>query len=387
MTKKQKTKTNKNKQMKKLFIKILTNILESLNKIINYLNREHSLKLISVTYTQSGRYLIYHFHNSALKSNRDVLFNLYTSLMNNDRFINFGFNKVIITSGVIHSSEYSFHHNVLLTNKTTFNEYYNQVIDYIDLHYDLDNNFGLDVIPAFKVKVWNMDNYLNKKIKINTGQLNNKSSILSGSQKRGYSTMNSNISPLQNIIATGVYEPISAMDIETIDYNGNQIPISLTLSHVGNGNQIISKTFLIDYNLLLLDKELALNNLWFYYLNYITNSTIEDIFVHNLGNFDGYFIYKGLSEKLEPKFVNTIIDNQNRFITINMKTQSNKVKWLDSYRIFPVKLNDLCEVFGVEGKSSEYNPKFNSLDLFYNEELLKEFKNYALQDSMALLKA
>lgn len=149
--------------------------------------------------------------------------------MINDRFINLGFNKVIITSSVINSSEYSFHHNILLTNKTTFNEYYNQVIDYIDLHYESDNSYGLDVIPAFKVKVWNMDNYLNKKIKINTGQLNNKSSKFSGSQKRGYSTMNSNISPLQNIIATGVYEPISAMDIETIDYNGNQIPISLTI--------------------------------------------------------------------------------------------------------------------------------------------------------------
>lgn len=70
----------------------------------------------------------------------------------------------------------------------------------------------------------------------------------------------------------------------------------------------------------MLDKELALNNLWFDFLNYITNYSIEYIFVHNLGNFDGYLIYKGLSEKLEPKFVNTIIDNQNRFITINMKT-------------------------------------------------------------------
>jgi hypothetical protein len=58
--------------------------------------------------------------------------------MNNDRFIKFGENKVIITSSVIHGSEYSFHHNVLITNKTTFEEYYNQVIDYIDSHYDSD---------------------------------------------------------------------------------------------------------------------------------------------------------------------------------------------------------------------------------------------------------
>jgi hypothetical protein len=381
---------NKQNKMKKLFIKILTNILESLNKIINYLNREHSLKIISVSYTNSGRYLIYHYHISSLKRNSVVLFNLYTSLMNNDRFINFGFNKVIITSSVINSSEYSFHHNILLTNNTTFDEYYNQVIDYIDTHYDSDNSYGVEVIPSFKVKVWNMENYLNKKIIFNIGQVNKKYSKSSGSQlnkKRGYSTMNSNITPIKNILSTGVYNPISAMDIETIDYNGIKIPISLTIARVLNGNQILSKIILIDYKILLLDKELALNNLWNDCLNYIIKSSIEHIFVHNLGNFDGYFIYKALSEKMEPKFVNTIIDNQNKFITINMKTQSNKVKWLDSYRILHVKLNDLCEVFGVEGKSYKYNPKFNSLDLFYEEVLLNEFKEYSVQDSVALLKA
>ena len=193
--------------MKKLFTTIIPSILYYLNKLNNYLNREHSLKLISLSYSQSGRYLIYNYHNSSLKNHREVLFNLYTSLMNNDRFIKFGFNKVIITSAVILSSEYSFHHNVLITNNTAFDEYYNQVIDYIDLHYNSEDSYGVDIIPAFKVKVWNMDNYLNKKIKINN---NNTAKI---SNKRNYSTRINTISPIKNNIVTDVMEPISSMDI------------------------------------------------------------------------------------------------------------------------------------------------------------------------------
>jgi hypothetical protein len=387
--------------MKNLFSNILSTIILYSNKLINYLNREHSLKLISLSYTQSDRFLVYHYHNSALKSHRDVLFNLYTSLMNNERFINFGFNKVIITSSIINSAEYSFHHNVLITNNTTFDEYYNQVIDYIDLHYDSeDNSYGIDIIPAFKVKVWNMDNYLNKKIKINrnnTVQISQKrnystkNNILKLIQKRYYSStakINSHISPIKNNIVTGIANPISAMDIETIEFNDNQYPVAITLSYIDNGYQIKNELFLIDFDLLLIDTDKALTKLWFDYITYITNNSIKYIFVHNLGNFDGYFIYKGLSEQMEPKFVNTIIDNHNRFITIQMKNKINQIKWLDSYRIFSVSLNELCEVFNVDGKLSKYNPKFNSLDtLLTDEKLFTQFKQYAIQDSKALLKA
>ena len=100
------------------------------------LNKNNELKLVSLTYNDNGRFLIYHFHNTNLKNNKDVLLALYTSLMNDDKFKNFGFNKIIITSGVINNREYSYHHNVLLTNNTTFEQYYNQVISFIDHHYD-----------------------------------------------------------------------------------------------------------------------------------------------------------------------------------------------------------------------------------------------------------
>lgn len=69
------------------------------------------------------------------------------------------------SSSVINHNEFSFHLNVLITNNTTLYEYYNQVIDYIDLDYDSGNSYGINIIPAFKVKEWNMDNDLNKSIK------------------------------------------------------------------------------------------------------------------------------------------------------------------------------------------------------------------------------
>jgi len=53
-------------------------------------------------------------------------------------------------------------------------------------------------------------------------------------------------------------------------------------------------------------------------------------------------------------------------------------------RVFPVSLQDLCELFGVKGKLSKYNIEFNDLSLFFNKELLNQFKEYSIQDSLAL---
>jgi hypothetical protein len=57
------------------------------------------------------------------------------------------------------------------------------------------------------------------------------------------------------------------------------------------------------------------------------------------------------------------------------------------FRIFPVSLNDLCNIFNVEGKISIYNPEFNELSLFNKPDLLDKFKEYSIQDSVCLYKA
>jgi len=73
--------------------------------------------------------------------------------------------KVIIISALIDGVEFSFHHNVLITNDTLFIEYYNQVKDRLNQYYE--EGYPVDVIPTFKVRVWNMDMLENQNIKIN----------------------------------------------------------------------------------------------------------------------------------------------------------------------------------------------------------------------------
>ena len=69
-------------------------------------------------------------------------------------------------------NEYSLHHNIYLNNESTPSEadYYNQIKDNLssfggysegNADYDYKNEF----IPYFKVRIWNLDNQLNKKIK------------------------------------------------------------------------------------------------------------------------------------------------------------------------------------------------------------------------------
>ena len=45
---------------------------------------------------------------------------------------------------------------------------------------------------------------------------------------------------------------------------------------------------------------------------------------------------------------------------------------------------ELCEIFSVQGKISGYKEEYNGFQLFKNLELMKDFINYGLQDSVAL---
>ena len=81
------------KTIKTMLIKIFTYINSLSNKMINYINKDDQLKLTSLTYNQSGRFLIFYFTNNNLKNYDEVLKTIYNSLMNNEKFINFGFNK------------------------------------------------------------------------------------------------------------------------------------------------------------------------------------------------------------------------------------------------------------------------------------------------------
>lgn len=92
------------------------------------------------------------------------------------------------------------------------------------------------------------------------------------------------------------------------------------------------------------------------------NKTPFTILVHNLGGSrprstgpqDGLFLFKYLT-KILGSDVNTLIDSNNKFIQITI----GKIKFIDSYRMFPVKLDALAKLFNVEGKTSVLRPADN----------------------------
>jgi len=396
-----------NKTKMKTIITILNSIINILNRIVTRLTRKQlglsKVTLDKIMFQDKGRYLIYYFNNVELESSEQVLHSIFNILLANERFTKFGERKIIITSAIINNSEFSYHPNVLITNKTTFEEYYEEVIQYISDNYD--DGYPCNIIPRFKVRVWNMDHLANKTIKINTSpvrKINTKGIKLN----RGYHTSaisldkkyNPCINPLKPDYGLGLEGgkellKIATMDIETMvlpNFDNIQIPVVITMSTLKE-----SKIFVIDSTILSKESdnlsriEKGINNLWKEYIDYLkaNSKNFDTIFVHNLGNFDGLFLYKGLINNLEPKKVSSIIDDHNKFIMVNYKSDEYNFTWKDSYRIFPVSLDNLCDIFGVEGKVSKYKEVYNSTNLFNKPDLLKEFMDYSIQDSISLYKA
>jgi len=95
----------------------------------------------------------------------------------------------------------------------------------------------------------------------------------------------------------------ATMDIETISINNNQIPICIT-SCINPAKT--ANLFLIDPILLNSNLELSVSKLWESYFNYLSNNKVSTIFVHYLGNFFGFFLYKALSSSSQIYYLKTL---------------------------------------------------------------------------------
>jgi TnpA family transposase len=144
--------------MKKTLQLLLESLYKFIGKSITYLNSAPSsaltdkkLNIFNVDYNESGRFLIFYLHNEQLYDRIDSLEAIFNSLMSDDRFLNFGKKKIIITTAYINKTDFSFHHNILLTNEIQFKDYFNKVIDIVEENYE--DNYPVDVIPVFKVRV------------------------------------------------------------------------------------------------------------------------------------------------------------------------------------------------------------------------------------------
>ena len=119
---------------------------------------------------------------------------------------------------------------------------------------------------------------------------------------------------------------------------------------------------------------------------------------YNLFTLGGFFIIKMIIFGLILGDMDYLEDKESNFID-----QVTKLAYFFLYQLvtpsdvgdgkafdFPlgvVSLNDLCKNFDVVGKTSKYNEEFNSISLFDNQQLLKEFLDYSLQDSNSLFNA
>ena len=158
--------------------------------------------------------------------------------------------------------------------------------------------------------------------------------------------------------------------------DGNQHPVFISFS---SSNR--TEFFLIDRKLELLD---GINDLWFRFFDFLTSThknKINTIFIHNLGGFDGIFLYKYLCNNYSNDQLKAIIDDANRFICVSLKIEDCEYIFKDSFRIFPCSLDELCNIFSVKGKIGSYRSEFNAFELFSDKGLLKEFIEYGKQDT------
>nr|YP_010296716.1 hypothetical protein MN596_mgp14 [Polyozellus multiplex]UMI33309.1 hypothetical protein [Polyozellus multiplex] len=209
-------------------LNILIKIFSSITDFLIKLSSKKGLQLTSVTYNDIGRYQTYHLINTELKYHKDVLRGIYNSLMSEENFINFGKFKVIIVSAIIDGQEFNYHHNILITNNTSFDQYYNKVKDILATHFD--EGYQIDVVQAFKIMVWNMDSLANKNIKITSSTVRNYKPGIKSNKTQIQGIHTSSIINKSNNLSLTHFTPLkrnpllstnlfATMDIETMNYN------------------------------------------------------------------------------------------------------------------------------------------------------------------------
>jgi hypothetical protein len=387
-------------------------------QILTYQNKSlTTLKVLETNHDVNMRCLKFTMSNNNYLEGENLFKGIYQTLMDNEQFINFGFNKIIILSVTLSNNrEYNVHSNTLIANDTTFEDYYLFVSTELSNYNNLQYGYHNEEILKYNVLCWNADDIKNSKIKQthNTLLAKGVSPKIKNIKKQGFQTMRTfTTSAINNaqrnwfkgliksislvtkkgILKQKYTKPIFTMDLETINLNGVEVVIAISSCGFFN-HKLDVQIFLIDHILLQNNPELALQQLWNKYFTYLKNVIDVEVilegkltvFAHNLGNFDGYFLYKGLMLCYNPDHVTCIMDESNSFISIQ-HINVPYIEWKDSLRIFPISLNKLCKMFVVDGKTAPYNPQFNSINLFNNPELLQLFVEYSLQDAKALYQA
>lgn len=238
------------------FLALLYFLSFTLIELLIYHNKELSLlKLIEVKTNPNMRCLTLTMENDNLLTGEELFNGIYNTIMSNNEFKSFGFQKIIILSCVLEDfKEFNLHSNTLIDNDTTFVDYYSEISNDLTNYNNLEYGYHNLNIVRYVIKTWNCDNLNNLNIKITNNSItmerqgNSNSNKLNlakitnysvTSQSRHYSTSNKKhwsqglISPLSLVNKNGKLKlehpaPIFTMDIETINYNNVQTPIAIS---------------------------------------------------------------------------------------------------------------------------------------------------------------
>jgi len=366
--------------------KILDIINNRMNNVIYDYSIIDPLKLLNKEYDKKSKCTVFTFENNKLLDHKNLFSALFTGLTIQSEFKKIG-KKIMIVSILSEDKTFFIHKNIIIDENTTIFNYLDKIKHYIQTFYE--SGYPLTAFQILQIKLWNYEPKTILKGKKNT-QANFLHKFKRGFHFSCVNNQNKNVIKPLKTPQTVHKMKIGAIDIETIEFNSIQIPIAISFSYNIN-EKIFTILKLIDYKLLLKDSDKAIKLLWLNFMNELNELKLHKcvIFSHNLGSFDGYFIFKGLLElpNIDISKVNSIIDDLHRFISIDILWKNTKLIFKDSIRIFPVSLQELCSLFNVEGKLYPYNPLFNQITLFENEILLNQFIEYSKQDSISLLKA
>jgi DNA polymerase type B, organellar and viral len=368
--------------------KVLDIINNRINNVIYDLTAIEPLKLLNKDFNEDNKAFIFTFENNNLLDHKNLFRALFSGVMLQPEFMKPG-KKIMIVSICNEDRSFYIHKNIIVDENTTVYNYIEKIQNSIHIFYE--SGYPLHIFNILQVKFWDIE-----PLKSSRALKNNKKSIHPLRRDFHSSCLVNKIDGLNLIKPLKIPQVINrkliaTMDIETVEFNGIQYPICLTFAYYLN-NQLITIVELIDYNLFLNNQERAIKILWINFMDKLNNLKLKKncvIFSHNLGSFDGYFIYKGLLDlpDIDINNVTSIIDDLHRFINIQLSWKDNKFIFKDSLRVFPVSLKDLCGLFGVDGKLHPYNPLYKKIELFENMELLKNFIEYSKQDSICLLEA
>lgn len=325
------------------------------------------IKLFKIEYDAIDMCRLYKFNNIKSLTHKEIIEPIFNELMNNNDFIEFGVNKILIAVCVAEDQgfqvEYNLHPNILINNNTTYQEYYNKIRKYIKSSTYVDN-YGSNIPSEVIIKVWNIDNYQNKHIKVTLSGYKASVQSLQARNKhfyQGYRYYSSSsalllegvnkpsfdkkkvvraITPLLtkpkfaklNSFNDPVIKGFACLDIETMEIGGVQIPVAISYIRVTRvtSETIKKKLFICNKDLLGIDPEKAAKYMFMEFYFYLLTITSHTIYVHNLGSFDGYFIFKYFSMLLKANEITSIIDPHNKFISIKLTVERPRHRYSSS---------------------------------------------------------